>query len=200
MTTSNKVDNEPIVEMKKNRTPEIYRDLFLYSKTLIEQNKQLYVLNGGSAWRAECRKTCDSRIRRWTHYAVKEDVICTKANSYMYRAGNPEEPTTLEHVIPNSRAIEHYMMDNYDAGKLLFNPICKLGQEDSKMLGGSFAMGEEDFEKPFMRYYKAGITSEIFTWDGRQIDPETWRIQDHFELVIGRHPVWGSIAKEFKIF
>ena len=188
---------EIVFEAKTGRTPEIYRDLFLYSKTLIEQNKQLYILKNGTAWQAECRKTCDSRIRRWTHYAVKEDLTCMKANSYMYRAGDPQEPTTLEHVIPNSRAIEHYMNDNYDPIHLLFNPICKLGKEDAAKLSGSFAMGEENFDRPFMRYVKAGIKSPIITWDGRQIDPEFWTIQNHFEHTISKHPVWGPIVKEF---
>jgi len=188
---------EMTFEAKTGRTAGIYRDLFLYSKLSIEQNKQLYVVKEGPAWQAECRKTCDSRIRRWTHYAIKEDLICDRANSYMYRAGSPSEPTTLEHVIPNSRAIEHYMNDNYDAVFLLFNPICKLGQEDAKKLNGSFAAGEEDFDRPFMRYVKAGITTPIFTWEGRQIDPEIWRSEDHFNHVIKKHPVWGPIFKEF---
>jgi hypothetical protein len=188
---------EVIFEAKTGRTPAIYRDLFLYSKTLIEQNKQLYFLKTGTAWQAECRKTCDSRIRRWTHYAIKEDLICERANSYMYRAGDPNEPTTLEHVIPNSRAIEHYMNDNYDAIYLLFNPICKLGNDDAAKLNGSFAMGEEDFDRPFARYVKAGITSPIYTWDGRLIDPQIWTKENHFEFVIKPHPVWGALFTEF---
>ena len=186
-----------LFEAKGGRTSEIYRDLFLYSKTLIEQNKQLYILKGGTAWQAECRKTCDSRIRRWTHYAVKEDLICDRANSYMYRVGDPQEPSTLEHVIPNSRAIEHYMLDNYDPVHLLFNPICKVGNDEAKKLNGSFAMGEEDFELPFMRYHRAGIRAPIYTWDGRQIDPEFWTIKNHFEHTIKKHPIWGPIVEEF---
>jgi hypothetical protein len=188
---------EVVFEAKGGRTADIYRDLFLYSKTLIEQNKQLYILKNGSAWQAECRKTCDSRIRRWTHYAIKEDLICDRANSYMYRTGEPQEPSTLEHVIPNGRAIEHYMQDNYDAINLLFNPICKMGQEDAKKLNGSFAMGEEDFKHPFARYVKAGITTPIYAWDGRLIDPQIWTIENHFEFVIKTHPVWGPLFSEF---
>lgn len=184
-------------EAKGGRTPEVYRDLFLYSKTLIEQNKQLYILKNGSAWQAECRKTCDSRIRRWTHYAVKEDLKCMQANSYMYRVGNPSEPSTLEHVIPNSRAIEHYMNDNYDAIYLLFNPIAKMSSETAKKLNGSFAMGEENFERPFLRYVKAGIKEPIYSWDGKMIDPEFWTIDNHFEHTIKKHPVWGPIVREF---
>jgi len=199
MTVSNTVVNEPIVEIKKGRTLPMYTDLFLYSKVSIEQNKQLYDVKEATAWQAECRRTCDSRIRRWTHYAVKEDVTCSKANSYMYKVGDPEEPTTLEHVIPNSRAIQHYMTGNYDAGRLLFNPVAKLSESNAKLLGGSFAMGEEDFERPFKRYMKAGITDSIYRWDGKVIDPETWRIEDHFEFVIGAHPIWGSIARKYKI-
>lgn len=197
MADAKMVVNEPIVEMKKGRTPGIYRDLFLYSKTLIEQNKQLYVLKEGSAWQAECRKTCDSRIRRWTHYAVKEDRICNEANSYMYRVGTEEEPTKLEHTIPNGRAIEHYMNDNYDAGKLLFNPITKMGISNAEKLGGSFAMGEEDFVRPFMRYVKAGITDPIYAWNGEFIDPENFTITNHFDKVIAGHDVWGPIYQEF---
>jgi hypothetical protein len=186
-----------VFEAKAGRTPAIYLDLFLYSKTLIEQNKQLYILKTGTAWQAECRKTCDARIRRWTHYAVKEDLKCEQANSYMYRVGDPQEPTVLEHVIPNSRAIEHYMNDNYDAVNLLFNPICKISTENNSKLSGSFTTGEEDFERPFMRYKNAGITEQIFTWDGRLIDPETWSIENHFEFVIKPHPVWGPLFTKF---
>ena len=204
MNTKTPVDTTESVLMKRGRTLATYRNLFLLFKTTIEQNKQSYDLSslilpneGKSEWQAACRRTCDLQIRRWAEYGVKQDVYCANANSYMYRVGDPSKPTELEHVIPNSKTIPQYMANKASVFDLLFAPMCKVAKPEGKMLKGSFVTGGEDFEKPFMRYSEAGITTPIYTWSGLLIDPKTWTLAQHREHVIWTHPIWGVLVNEF---
>lgn len=94
---------------------------------------------------------------------------------------NPEAPVVCEHAIPVTA-----MVSLYEAGtpfeELVFFPVARIAKTSDQKFGSlGLTKSGHDLERPFMRYYTAGI--EIETHFGIKISCNDWSFEDHWRLV-----------------
>lgn len=112
-------------------------------------------------------------------------------NGCLYREEGLEEiwkpkkdqpPVICDHAIPVSELVRMYVQDNIEIENLIFYPVVRISQDANKLLTEKgYAKRGFDPDLPLLRYSK--INLKIKTHFGEEIDPKTWSIEQHMDLV-----------------
>jgi hypothetical protein len=111
-------------------------------------------------------------------------------NGCLYREGELEEKwapknkedVVCDHAIPVSELVRMYVQDNIEIEDLIFYPVVRISQDANKLLTQKgYAKRGFDPDLPLLRYSK--IDLKIKTHFGEEIDPKTWTIEQHMDLV-----------------
>jgi hypothetical protein len=106
------------------------------------------------------------------HY-VSEDAFEKK---------NKDDEAHLEHPIPQNKILQAYIEDHITALEAINMPLCYIAGADKHILEGEWQYNAT-WEFPFKRYQLAGFTKQIKNLRGEPIDPNTWTIEDHFQML-----------------
>lgn len=112
-------------------------------------------------------------------------------NGCLYREGKLEEmwkpkknqpPVICDHAIPVSELVRMYTKESADIEDLIFYPVVRISQKSNNLLTEKgFAKRGFDPNLPLLRYSK--IDLKIKTHFGEEIDPKTWTLEQHMNLV-----------------
>lgn len=92
------------------------------------------------------------------------------------------EDVICDHAIPVSELVRMYVQDNIEIEDLIFYPVVRISQEaNDNLTKKGFAKRGFDPNLPLLRYSK--IDLKIKTHFGEEIDPKTWTIEQHMDLV-----------------
>lgn len=93
-----------------------------------------------------------------------------------------QPPVICDHAIPVSELVRMYTKDNADIEDLIFYPVVRISQKSNNLLTEKgFAKRGFDPSLPLLRYSK--IDLKIETHFGEEIDPRTWTLEQHMNLV-----------------
>tara|TARA_Y100000592_G_scaffold27313_1_gene43392 strand:- start:15934 stop:16458 length:525 start_codon:yes stop_codon:yes gene_type:complete len=101
---------------------------------------------------------------------------------YHYRAQDMAGKQHLEHVIPQNKIVTAYLHDKIAAELVLQMPLCLIDDADKHILEGDWQTSG-NWEYPFRRYIHAGYTKVIKDVRGKEIDLNTYTIEDHFNML-----------------
>lgn len=96
--------------------------------------------------------------------------------------GATEGKAHLEHPIPQNRILQAYLEDYITDVEAIHMPLCLISDADKHLLEGEWQLNAT-WQYPFKRYRLAGFTKTIKNLRGEIINPNTWSIRDHFELL-----------------
>lgn len=109
------------------------------------------------------------------------------------------EPTTdnnsvCEHVIPVAELVKLFLEGKHSFETIVFYPIaCISKAKDNELRQHGLSKKGFDFEYPFKRYKKAEI--KIYTHFNEEIDPDTWSMQKHWDLLFRTEELKEIIEK-----
>lgn len=101
---------------------------------------------------------------------------------YHYRADNIQGKQHLEHVIPQNRIINAFLNGYISAEQALQMPLCMISDEDKHVLEGDWQQSG-NWQYPFRRYKSAGYKRVIRSVAGREINIESYTLEDHFQML-----------------
>ncbi|WP_291812142.1 hypothetical protein [Limnobacter sp.] len=101
-------------------------------------------------------------------------------NPWIPKKGQPA--VICDHAIPVSELVRMYTKENTDIEDLIFYPVVRISQKSNALLTEKgFAKQGFDRNLPMLRYSE--IDLKIETHFGEEIDPKTWTIEQHLDLV-----------------
>lgn len=100
----------------------------------------------------------------------------------IWKPKKDQPPVICDHAIPVSELVRMYVQDNIEIEELIFYPVVRISQEaNNNLTKKGFAKRGFDPNLPLLRYSK--IDLKIKTHFGEEIDPKTWTIEQHMDLV-----------------
>lgn len=163
---------------KTARTPETYRTVakhctahlerLVIDYQLVENNQQLL---------REIRNDIDYYLRRYHEYCIKQrDGML----AHYYEIGADAE-TDFEHLIPASRIRDLLLAGAITVEQALNAPTVRLSRSKHQQLKeAGWASHTPDMWLPFKRYSQV-FSAKYQTYDGTDIDPDTWTLEKHYE-------------------
>lgn len=107
----------------------------------------------------------------------REEVL-----SPLWKSKSGEE-VICDHAIPVSELVKMYTEKNVAIEELIFYPIVRISKDaNDKLTKSGFAKKGYDGKFPFSRY-AAQCDLKIVSHFGDEIDPKTWTIEQHMDLV-----------------
>lgn len=107
--------------------------------------------------------------------------------------GANDNKAHLEHPIPQNKILQAYLEDHITALEAIHMPLCSIADSDKHILEGEWQLNAT-WEHPFKRYRLAGFTKQIKNLRGELIDPNTWTIENHFQML-----GIDNLIKDYKI-
>ncbi len=162
---------------KTQRTPDTYRTLARRCHDQIVKfvNEYHSTTNDQQLLR-EIRNDIDEKIRRYHEYCIKQ----RDGMGAHYHEQGTEGETDFEHLIPAARIRDLLLANVITVTQALNAPTVKLSREKHIQLGeAGWASHTPDMWRPFRRYSQV-FDAQFETYDGTQIDPETWTLEQHF--------------------
>ena len=93
-----------------------------------------------------------------------------------------DEQVICDHAIPVSELVRMYNEDNIQIEELIFYPVVRISRKvNDDLTKKGFAKRGFDPNLPLFRYSK--IDLKIKTHFGEEIDPKTWTLEQHMNLV-----------------
>jgi len=99
----------------------------------------------------------------------------------------------LEHPIPQNKILQAYLENYITAIEAIHMPLCLIADADKHTLQGEWEQNAT-WTHPFKRYRLAGFTKQIKNLRGEIVDPNTWTIEDHFQML-----GIDNLIKDYKI-
>ena len=162
---------------KTKRSADTYRTVANHCRShlvgLVEEYKS--VENDQQRLR-EIRNDMDYYLRRYHEYCIQQrDGM--KAH---YHEVGADGDCDFEHLIPAARLRDLLLAGVFTVDQALNAPTVVLSRTKHVALkDAGWASQTPDMWHPFKRY--SGVfTAKYTTYDGTEIDPETWTIEDHF--------------------
>lgn len=122
----------------------------------------------------DIRADIDSCLRRYHEFCIKG-----KIKSH-YSEIDGEEATDFEHLIPASRLRDLLLAGVLTPAQAMNAPTVRLGKEKHlKLAEAGWGSDTPNMWLPFVRYSNI-FPGEYITFDGTEIDPTTWTLEDHF--------------------
>lgn len=134
----------------------------------VENNQQLL---------REIRNDIDYYLRRYHEYCIKQRE---GVGAHYYEVGADEE-TDFEHLIPASRIRDLLLAGVLTVDQALNAPTVRLSRAKHILLKeAGWASHTPDMWLPFKRYSQV-FNAKYQTYDGTDIDPDTWTLDKHYE-------------------
>ncbi|MEW6206027.1 MAG: hypothetical protein AB1516_11960 [Pseudomonadota bacterium] len=101
-------------------------------------------------------------------------------NPWIPKKGQPA--VICDHAIPVSELVKLYLQNNIPPEELIFYPVVRISKEaNDKLTKAGLAKKGNQPDFPLSRYSK--IDLKIVTHFGEEIDPKTWTLEQHMNLV-----------------
>lgn len=162
-----------------NRTPrnsEAYRATYRYCHDNLAQGLERYrqATNDQQTLRL-IRDDMDNQLRRYHGYCIKE-----KIGAHYIEVGAGQQ-VDFEHLIPAARVRDLMISSVLSIDEALNCPTVTLSRDKHMALkDAGWASHTPDMWRPFRRYTQV-FQARFRTHDGRDIDPETWTLEDHYK-------------------
>mgnify|MGYP003337381338 FL=1 len=124
----------------------------------------------------EVRNDIDYYLRRYHEYCIKQrDGMLAH-----YHEIGADSDCDFEHLIPAARIRDLLIAGVLSIEQALNAPTVWLSRTKHHMLkDAGWASHTPDMWRPFRRYTQV-FTAKYQTYDGTEIDPETWTLEDHY--------------------
>lgn len=125
----------------------------------------------------EIRNEIDEALRRYHEYCIEQR---DGMGAHYHEVGADEE-TDFEHLIPAKILRDLLLADTITIDQALNAPTVRLSRDKHRALkDAGWASQSPDLWRPFRRYSQV-FAGQYQTYDGTEIDPETWTLQQHFD-------------------
>ena len=167
----------PPVYGKTQRSADTYRTVARHCSShlvlLIEEYRG--VRNDQQLLR-EIRNDIDYYLRRYHEYCIKQ----RDGMGAHYHEQGADAETDFEHLIPASRVRDLLIGGIITVEQALNTPTVRLSRAKHMALkDAGWASHTPDMWLPFRRYSQV-FDAKFETYDGIEIDPETWTLERHF--------------------
>lgn len=157
------------------------RDTYLTVKHYCERNlvrlarEYLDVRNDQQLLR-EIRNDIDYYLRRYHEYCIEQrDGMLAH-----YHEIGADQDCDFEHLIPASRIRDLLLARTISVDQALNAPTVRLSRAKHHLLKeAGWASKTPDMWLPFRRYTQV-FDAQFQTYDGTQIDPESWTLEQHY--------------------
>jgi hypothetical protein len=124
----------------------------------------------------EIRNDIDYYLRRYHEYCIKQrDGML----AHYYEVG-ADADTDFEHLIPAARIRDLLIAGVLSIEQALNAPTVKLSRaKHAQLKDAGWASHTPDMWRPFRRYSQV-FTAKYQTYDGTEIDPDVWTLEDHY--------------------
>lgn len=120
------------------------------------------------------RDDMDNLLRRYHGYAIKENI------GAHYREVGVDASADFEHLIPAARIRDMMIAGVITIDQALNCPTVTLSRTKHHALKeAGWASHTPDVWRPFRRYTQV-FSAEFETYDGREVDPGAWTLEDHY--------------------
>ena len=124
----------------------------------------------------ETRNDLDYYLRRYHGYCIKER---DNMKAHYHEVG-ADDQCDFEHLIPAACIRDLLLADVITVEQALNAPTVRLSRAKHVQLkDAGWASKTPDMWLPFTRYTKV-FEAKYITYDGIEIDPTTWTLEDHF--------------------
>lgn len=162
---------------KTTRTVNTYKTVAIYCTGQLQRLvKEYHLVNNDQQLLRELRNDIDYYLRRYHEYCIKQrDGMLAH-----YHEVNADEECDFEHLIPAARIRDLLLADAISVEQALNAPTVRLSRSKHMLLKeAGWASHTPNMWLPFHRYNNVFLSCYA-TFDGTNIDPITWTLQDHF--------------------
>lgn len=125
----------------------------------------------------EIRNEIDEALRRYHEYCIEQR---DGMGAHYHEIGSDTE-TDFEHLIPAKILRDLLLAGIITVEQALNAPTVVLSRAKHRALkDAGWASHSPDLWRPFRRYSQV-FAGQYQTYDGTEIDPETWTLQQHFD-------------------
>jgi len=166
------------VYSKTQRSPETYRTVAEHCrKNITKLVEEYHRVENDQQLLREIRNDIDYYLRRYHEYCIQQ----RDGMRAHYLEVNPDTETDFEHLIPAARIRDLLLADRISIDQALNAPTVRLSRSKHALLKESgWSSKTPDMWRPFRRYSQI-FTAKYTTYDGTDIDPESWTLDDHFK-------------------
>lgn len=163
---------------KTQRSPETYSTVAGHCrKHIVELVKNYHLIENNQQLLRELRNDIDYYLRRYHEYCIQQR---DGMKAHYYEVGADVE-TDFEHLIPAARIRDLLLVAAISVDQALNAPTVRLSRAKHLLLKeAGWASKTPDMWKPFRRYTQV-FSAKYTTFDGVDIDPETWTLEKHYE-------------------
>jgi len=166
------------VYSKTQRSRQTYITVTEYStKNLIRLVNDYSDAQNDQQLRREIRNDIDYYLRRYHEYCIEQrDGI--RAH---YHEVDADQETDFEHLIPASRIRDLLLATAISVQQALNAPTVLLSRSRHHLLKEKgWGSRTPNMWLPFQRYSNV-FKAEYMTYNGLEIDPDTWTLEDHYK-------------------
>lgn len=162
---------------RTQRTADTYQTVANHcSRHLVRLVEEYRAVKNNQQLLREIRNDIDYYLRRYHEYCIKQR---DNMGAHYHEVG-ADADTDFEHLIPASRIRDLLLADAITVTQALNAPTVKLSRtKHADLKDAGWASQTPDMWLPFRRYSQV-FSAQFETFDGRQIDTETWTLEDHF--------------------
>lgn len=144
---------------------EIERLVDMY-KTCLEEDQTARLI----------RDSIDHWLRRYHDYSIRGDI-----GAHYRQIGIVHGETVFEHVIPANEIRDMLIEGKLTVNQALNAPTCLISKVDDVILRKSGLSASSPSRWFFFRRYQV-LNSTFNTYNGQNIDLDTWTLEDHYRL------------------
>lgn len=167
----------PPVYGKTQRSADTYRTVARHcSSHLVLLIEEYQGVRNDQQLLREIRNDIDYYLRRYHEYCIKQ----RDGMGAHYHEQGADAETDFEHLIPASRVRDLLISGIITVEQALNTPTVRLSRAKHMALkDAGWASHTPDMWLPFRRYSQV-FDAKFETYDGIEIDPETWTLERHF--------------------
>ena len=125
----------------------------------------------------EIRNDIDYYLRRYHEYCIKQ----RDGMGAHYHEQAADTDTDFEHLIPAARIRDMLLSNTISVTQALNAPTVRLSRaKHAALKDAGWASHTPDMWMPFRRYTQV-FEARFMTYDGVEIDPETWTLDQHYQ-------------------
>lgn len=162
---------------KTARSPETYKTVARHCSTHIDRLVGEYqIIKNDQQWLREVRNDIDYYLRRYHEYCIQQR---DGMKAHYHEIGADDE-CDFEHLIPAARIRDLLLVNAITVEQALNAPTVRLSRSKHHALkDAGWASKTPNMWVPFIRYTNV-FEAKYQTHDGREIDPLTWTLEDHY--------------------
>lgn len=186
------LDNKQLIEnfssptrTRVQRDEQSYRDMYdvtfeELTECMNKYKKNVFVNDMKARW---WRDKMDWAIKRYHDYAIAGNI---KSHYIQKGISLKKSNVTFEHVIPGQQVRELLLAGLITIDQALNSPTCRVSKHFDKLLrDAGLVKHSPNCWIFFSRYIVAAKTAgiaipEFETYNGHQVDPESWELPDHY--------------------